>query len=221
MKKLLFVLSLSLFFSANFSNAQTVFNYEKWKREGDKTEGFVTDNEGVRTEGIFNKNIFYSIESIQQGKNIEFTPKDAQKAIKITAETHKSIQLLDKIFERVDLSVNKDLKKMKFLEPIAKGKINVYFYYYYKATITTEFTKSQIENNFVDTYVFEKPSTKQAELANRSNGYGKDKTVTLFLDNEQVKGDYDYKQYDVLGDKEGTVKGLDLLKMVKDYNAAK
>jgi hypothetical protein len=219
MKKLVFILLTFLVLGVNFSKAQTVFNYEKWK--GDKLAGFVTNNEGVRTEGIFSLGIFYSIESIQNGKNIEFTPKDAQKSIKITAETHKSIQILDKVFERVDLAVNKDLKKMRFLEPKIKGKINVYVYYYYKATITTEFTKSQIENNFEETYVFEKPSTKQAELANRSNGYGKDKTVMLFLDNEQVKGDYDYKQYDVLGDKEGTVKGLDLLKMVKDYNAAK
>jgi hypothetical protein len=219
MKKLVFVLFTFLVLGVNFSKAQTVFNYEKWK--GDKLAGFVTNNEGVRTEGIFSVGIFYSIESIQNGKNIEFTPKDAQKAIKITAETHKSIQILDKVFERVDLQVNKDLKKMKFLEPKIKGKINVYVYYYYKATITTESTKSQIESNFDETYVFEKPSTKQAELANRVSGYGTDKAVLLFLDNEQVKGDYDYKQYGVLGQKEGVAKGLDLYKMANDYNATK
>ena len=165
---------------------------------------------------IFDTHLPTSIREVGEG-GIVYTVKGSTKILRTIGDEYKSFQINDKVFERPNLTL-KSGKKIKFMQPLAKGKIDMYLYIYRSSITMVNDVAKDIPSYYIS-YFLRKNSSKEESIANET--MGTDKSVALLLDNEQVKGDYDYKQYGVLGEKEGVVKGLDLLKMVKDYNAAK
>ena len=218
MKKLICMLSLVLFCSINQSKAQLPASLSDIKWTESKYPGFLIANDGTKTEVEFDTYIRTNMKSIGEGY-LAYRMNGSNKMIRSIDDKYKGFQIADKNFERVDFSTLKAAKRIKFMQPLAKGKIDMYEYIW--------FTNSEIVDGvtkdvsiYLITYFFRNNVTGKEVFANE--GVGIDKFIEIIKDNEKIVKDFSFRQYDVIEDKEGsTVKKIDLLKMVNDYNAAK
>jgi len=218
MKKLFYILLFSVLTNTCFSQTKQIPQFlidPKW--EDPQKSGFLIATDGTKTEVMFNSALRYSIKEVCTGSVI-YTIKGTTKVLRSIGDQYSSFQIDDKTFERHNLTL-KNVRKVKFMPILAKGKIDMYQYIYYSSNMIDSDGVSHEGNYYITYYFLRKNSTKEEIITN--DEIGLKEAIPLFFDNEKIKEDYNYKQYNVLGNKEGMVKGIDLLKMVKDYNAAK
>jgi hypothetical protein len=192
MKKLLFVLSFLLSISTCFSQSTKIpesLSDPKWKDP--KKSGFLIANDGTKTEVTFDTPLQYTIREVSYG-GVIYTIKGTTKILRSIGDEYKSFQIDDKVFERPNLTL-KSGKKIDFMQPLAKGKIDMYMYIHFTNTNIDSDGVSHEGAYYYTSYFLRKNSTKEEFIANE--GAGTSKVVPI--------------------------KGLDLLKMVNDYNAAK
>ena len=150
--------------------------------------------------------------------DITYSIKGSTKVETSISDEYKAFQIDDKIFEKPNFTL-KSAKKIKFMQPLAKGKIDMYIYIFRSSITMVNSVTKDIPSYYIS-YFLRKKDTNEEVIANEGAGFSK--ALALMMDNESIKKDYYvFKQYDILGSKEGAVKGLDLLKMVNDYNASK
>ena len=219
MKKLICILSLLLFCSINQSKAQLPASLSDIKWTESKYPGFLIANDGTKTEVEFDTYIRMSIKEIESG-GVVYTIKSTSKIKRSVGDEYKGFQIGDRIFERVNFSTLKAAKRIKFMRPLAKGKIDMYEYIWYtNSEIIDGVTKDR--DIYKISYFFKNNITGKEEISNDDMTLAVEGIIELIKDNEKVMKDFKFKQYDVLETKEGVVKRVDLLKMVNDYNAAK
>ena len=220
MKKLICIFSLVLFCSINQSKAQLPASLSDIKWTESKHNGFLIANDGTKTEVEFDTYIRISIKEIESGA-VVYTVKSTSKIKRSVGDEYKGFQIGDKLFERVNFSTLKAAKRIKFMRPLAKGKIDMYEYIWYtNSEIIDGVTKDR--DIYKTSYFFKNNITGKEEFSNEDMTAALDVVVDLVKDNENVIKNFKFRQYDVLDEKgEGVVKRIDLLKMVNDYNAAK
>ena len=173
-----------LFCSINESKAQLPASLSDIKWTETKHNGFLIANDGTKTEVEFDTQIHSSIRAMSHGE-VVYTLKGSTKAMTSIGDKYKGFQIGDKIFERVNFTL-KAGKKIKFMQPIAKGKIDAYEYIHHTTIEVGDDGKAK-EGNFYYVSIFLRNNDTKVEVI-ANEGAGIAKAVELMKDNEAVMG---------------------------------
>jgi len=213
MKNINTILCILLILFVFTSNAQTPFKEVNWSET--KIPGFIINKDASKTEVIFDTYIRTSIREIGYG-DVVYIEKGGSKIMRSVPKECIGFQINDKLFEKVDFNDVKGGKSLKFMQPLSKGKINLYMYIYYSSSII-ENGETKQGNYYYYTYFLRKTATNEGIMIGTASKLND--LQALISDNANVSKKYQDKEYNNAEVKEGVNKNIDLIKMINDYNS--